>query len=138
MKKLVMPIIIIIAAVVIGFVFYNKNNQEKEIKDYVNNNYKELTTIAKNYLEGNIVEYPEYVKGVESIEGDTTDIVEFFVKQDESIGFYYSTKDIPVAYQNIETDLIELGGNKYTWETDISKGTIIKIRDNWYFYKLSK
>ena len=98
--------------------------------------YEELETIAKNYLNANMVEYPEYVKGVESIQGDKTDIVEFFVKQDESIGFYYSTKDIPVAYQNVETDLIELGGNKYTWELEGNKGTIIKIRDNWYFYKL--
>ena len=136
MKKLIVPIIIIVVAVVIGFVYFNKSKVEDEVSTYVNNNTEELVNIAKEYLGGNVVDYPEDIKKVTEYQGEFTDIVIF--EMNDNYGFYYSTKNLPAAYKNIKTDLIELGGNKYKWMEDTNKGTTIKIKDNWYFYKLDK
>lgn len=136
MKKIIIPIIIVIAIGIIGYIFYSKQEIEEEVKKYVNDNYQELTTIADSYMRNNEVTYPDYIKKVTLYKGIYTDIVEFQVK--DNYGFYFSSKNYPAAKENIDTDLLELGGEKYTWDEENNKGTTIKIRDYWYFYKLNK
>lgn len=135
MKKIIVPIIIVVIVGFIAYVAINKDKEENKVKDYVNENYVELTRIANTYLNNETTTYSSYIKEINVYKGDYTTTVEF--KVDDKYGFYYSTEDLPATYKNIKTDIIELGGDKYKWIEPNNKGTTIKIRDNWYLYKIT-
>lgn len=136
MKKLIIPIILVVVIGFIAYVAINKDKEEKKVKNYVNDNYQELTTIANAYLNEENVTKPTDVIEVNVYKGEYTDTVEF--SMNDKYGFYYSTEDLPTTHKNIKTDLIELGGNKYRWDELGNKGTTIKIRKNWYYFKVTK
>ena len=136
MKKIIVPVIAVIAAVIIGLILLNKDKEEKEVINYVNSNYIELEEIANNYLNNNQVNFPNYIKMVNVYNGKTTTTVEFSVN--DNYGFYYSKDDIAATHKNLDLNLLGLGNNRYTWQENKINGITQKIRDYWYFYKISK
>ena len=114
---------------------------------YVNNNYPELEKIATESIKGNKVDLPKEVESISVHSPDkehvknTNTIVEFLYKGNGTVsntkyyGFYYSTDDLPAAYQNEDYDLLELGGNKWMWSgKGDNEGLTGKIRNHWYYY----
>ena len=136
MKKIVVPAIAIVAVLVIGIILLNKDKEEKEVINYVSSNYIKLEEIANNYLQNNQVAFPKYIKNVNVYNGTKTTTVEFAVN--DNYGFYYSTDNLPTGNKNLDVNLLGLGDNRYTWEDNNGKGIIQKIRDYWYFYKVTK
>ena len=109
----ILAIILVGAGILIGsFLYIARDKTEEEINKYVNKNYKTLEVSAKNQLENKNIEFA--ISGKE--------------------GYYYSKNDKPMAHQNKDEDLIELGGNKYKWNNGITN----KIRKHWYYYRVSK
>ena len=121
MKKIVEIIAIVLIVGVIGYIFITRNNEEKEVIKYVNENYIQLEEVVRN----NASYDNKYIKKVE----EKNDLVIFYVK--DKVGFYYS-KDDQVKTIDGHTNLLGLGDNKYSWDN----GTIIKVRDKWYYFKL--
>lgn len=136
MKKIVVPAIAIVAVLVIGIILLNKDKEEKEVINYVSSNYIKLEEIANNYLQNNQVAFPKYIKNVSVYNGTKTTTVEFAVN--DNYGFYYSKDNLPTGNKNLDVNLLGLGDNRYTWEDNNGKGIIQKIRDYWYFYKVTK
>ncbi len=126
----ILAIILVGAGILIGsFLYIARDKTEEEINKYVNKNYKTLEVSAKNQLENKNIELPEKVEAV-SVYAEN--YVEFAISGKE--GYYYSKNDKPMAHQNKDEDLIELGGNKYKWNNGITN----KIRKHWYYYRVSK
>ena len=121
MKKIIEIVAIVLIVGVIGYIFITRNNEEKEVIKYVNENYIQLEEVVRN----NASYDNKYIKKVE----EKNDLVIFYVK--DKVGFYYS-KDDQVKTIDGHTNLLGLGDNKYSWDN----GTIIKVRDKWYYFKL--
>ncbi len=53
-------------------------------------------------------------------------------------GCYYSSDDVPLAFQNTDTELIQSGNDCWTWNAEgDNHGETSKIMDHWYFFKAS-
>ena len=51
-------------------------------------------------------------------------------------GCYYSPDDVPLAFQNLETELIADGDNSWSWKAEgDNKGVTSKIMDKWYYFE---
>jgi len=136
MKKAleVIGIIVVGSAILIGtFLYIARDRREEQIRDYVNEKYKDLEKVALDQLEGKNVEMPEKVVVINVYDNN---FVEFATSGKE--GFYYSKNNKPMANKNRDVDLLELGGNKYRWENDYNSGITNKIRKHWYYYKVTK
>ncbi len=131
-------------------IYNNLYDNYDSIANYVNNNYKELEKISKKYIAGEKVKYPGVIEYItvcaeyESYCTSTTTTVHFttstkgLVPSGTSIGFYYSTNDIPVGYEGGYDNLEKVGKNKWKWnDVGDNHGTTIKIRDNWYYFDAS-
>lgn len=136
MKKavgIISTIIVGSAILIAGFLFFMQDKREEKLHDYINENYKELEKIAIDQLEGKNVVIPE---NVEKMSVYNENYVEFATSG--LVGFYYSKNDKPMAFENKEVDLIELGDNKYKWQDDYNSGITNKIRKHWYYYRVTK
>lgn len=153
---LVVFVIIVIRYIILISIIMNASNDNNpynnynDIAKYVNENYEELEHIAIEYINGNEVEKPKYVRSISVhspnelyVHTDNT-IVEFdqggsgLVSSSTYYGFYYSENDIPAAFQNSSKELTEYEKNKWSWKgTDDNHGSTIKIRDNWYYFEAS-
>ena len=59
-----------------------------------------------------------------------------FTFGDNFYGCYYSPDDVPLAFQNMNVELIRNGHDFWTWSVDGDKhGETSKIKDNWYYFK---
>ena len=142
MKELKNILIIVVIIGIGGFLIINsmnKNNEVKEISEYVNNNEAELERVAKSIISGKETDKSSDIKSVELYDDNGDKLVLFKLKDsDKNIGFYYSLTNYPSALQSYHLDLIELGGSKYKWDDDKTSGITSKIKDHWYFYKVQK
>ncbi len=143
LMKLKSLFICILVLFIVSGCNFNKYNDYKTISKYVNENYNDLYKIAKEYINGNKIEYKKEIKRISVYKEDNT-IVEFLTRgygmapSSKYIGFYYSENDTPVAFQNEKFDLNKIGKNKWEWKEDgDNHGITIKIRDNWYYYEAS-
>jgi len=118
---------------------YNNGNYQN-IYNYVMENEKELEDVAKKFLNDLGTDMPKKVKAINVYTNEKTTIVEFamnsFTKQYS--GFYYSTNNVPAAFQNADIALNQIEDNIWEWKaTGDNKGKTIKIADNWYYYEAS-
>ncbi len=154
-------LLVVFAVIVIGIIIFisiimsfiddkNPYNNYNDISKYVNENYEELEHIAIEYMNGNEVEKPQYVRSIsvhspdESYVHSNNTIVEFhqggsgLVSSSTYYGFYYSENDIPASFQNSREELTEYEQNKWSWKgVGDNHGSTIKIRDNWYYFEAS-
>lgn len=140
-KNIWYVIAIVLIGGVLAYTILNKEDYQKEIKEYVNNNYEELENVAKEYLTGNTPEYDtNYITDIKVSKNDDNDIVSFYVtKKSTYYGFYYSTKNTPVPYENKNVDLIQTGTGQWIWsKTGDGKGKTGQIRDNWFYFEMTK
>lgn len=139
MKKNTISIIVVAAlAAVLLFLTVNKDNKYKEIEKYVNDNYKELETIAKEYQKGGSYKYDvDKIKDIKVYKIKDTEIVCFlFFDEKTSYGFYYSEQDVAVPYKSSNTELIQTGKSEWIWsKTNESEGKIKQIRKKWFYYQ---
>lgn len=143
LMKLKSLFICILVLLIVSGCNFNKYNDYKTISKYVNENYNELYKIAKEYINGNKIEYKKEIKRISVYKEDNT-IVEFLTRgygiasSSKYIGFYYSENDTPVAFQNEKFDLNKIGKNKWEWKQNgDNHGITIKIRNHWYYYEAS-
>ena len=132
---------VIILIVIIILVNINNYNEYNRISKVVNDNYKELENIAKEYLKGNQVDEPDYVGEITVYKDNKT--VEFYtggqglVSNATYYGFYYNSEDKPISYQN-EFKLKQIGKKEWMWvDKGDNEGKTFKIRDNWYYFEAS-
>lgn len=153
---LVISAIIVIRYIILISIIMNSSNGNNpynnynDISKYVNENYEELEHIAIEYMNGNEVEKPQYVRNISVHSPDelyvhsNNTIVEFdqggsgLVSSSTYYGFYYSENDIPASFQNSSKELTEYEKNKWSWKgVGDNHGSTIKIRDNWYYFEAS-
>ena len=136
---------VIVAVVIITIINYNKREQMLEdIKAYVEANNVNLKKIAEAKIKNEKITLPKHVTSVE-LYGPTKEkdyrIIEFeYANENGTVyGFYYSPKDIPAAYHNENYDLLELGNDKWMWNSeDKGEGKTEKIKPSWYYYSAKK
>lgn len=144
-KKYFLTAVIIflsICAIIAAF-----SNKQRKIFRFVTNNISELEEIAAACLYGDdsIKEYRGVrVEGL--YEGEHS-IVEFYYNgfgiapSSTYYGFYYSPDDVPVAtafFMNYEGyKLTDEKSGEWVWEEAGGDNgcQVVKIRDNWYYYK---
>lgn len=57
---------------------------------------------------------------------------------DTYYGCYYSPDNVPLAFQNVDVELIQNGHNTWEWKADgDNHGSTSKIMEYWYFFKAS-
>ena len=57
---------------------------------------------------------------------------------DTYYGYYYSPDDVPLAFQNFDTELTQDGHDYWVWQADgDNHGATSKIIDNWYYFEAS-
>ena len=153
---LVISAIIVIRYIILISIIMNSSNDNNpynnynDISKYVNENYEELEHIAIEYMNGNELDKPQYVKSISVHSPDklyvnsNNTIVEFhqggrgLVSSSTYYGFYYSKNDIPASFQNSGGELTEYEKNKWSWKgVGDNHGSTIKIRDNWYYFEAS-
>lgn len=130
---------IFIIFIFLAIVFLLNYNNYNSIQRYINNNQDKLYEIAIKMLENEEIHIPLGIKTIRVFDGENK-IVQFdmtsFIKQ--YCGFYYSPKDIPVAFQNSNVELNEIKDNTWEWKsTGDNIGKTIKIIDNWYYFEAS-
>jgi len=60
-----------------------------------------------------------------------------FVPESTYYGCYYSPDDVPLAFQNLDTVLVQ-EGDSWTWVGEGDNcGITTKIMDNWYYFEAS-
>ena len=53
-------------------------------------------------------------------------------------GCYYSPDDVPLAFQNTETELTQCGHDSWKWSAEgDNEGKTMKIMDHWYYFEAS-
>jgi len=136
---------IIIAAVLVILAIYTVNyvsNPERQIKNFINENSKELVTIAESYLNSDTtVKTYKGVKVEQAFRGNN-DIVQFYyggkgiAPASKYYGFYYSPDDVPVAYQNANCNLTDVSDDEWKWSDGTDNGgRTIRIMENWFYYE---
>lgn len=57
---------------------------------------------------------------------------------DTYYGCYYSPDDVPLAFQNFDTELTQDGHDYWVWQADgDNHGATSKIIDHWYYFEAS-
>ena len=60
-----------------------------------------------------------------------------FIPESTYYGCYYSPDDVPLAFQNLDTVLVQ-EGDSWTWVGEGDNcGITTKIMDNWYYFEAS-
>ena len=52
-------------------------------------------------------------------------------------GCYYSPDDVPLAFQNTDTELTQNGHDCWVWKVEGKHGATQKISDRWYYFEAS-
>ena len=68
------------------------------------------------------------------------DMLEFVLtaKGNTYYGCYYSYDDVPLAFQNMEVELIQNGHDYWEWRgKGDNHGSTLKISDYWYYFEAS-
>ena len=53
-------------------------------------------------------------------------------------GCYYSKDDVPLPFQNVDVELVQINDNKWVWQAQgDNKGSTSKIMKNWYYFEAS-
>lgn len=137
---------IIISAVLIILAFCTVNyisNPKRQIKNFINENSKELVTIAESYLDSDTSIKTYKGVEVEQVFSRNNDIVQFYyggkgiAPASKCYGFYYSPDDVPAAYQNSNYNLTDVSDDEWKWlenGTD-NGGRTIRIREKWFYYE---
>ena len=132
------------AGIIVLLIFllaFGKNNEQK-ITRFINSNQANLEEIAMNCLNGN--ETTDTYKGVvvEGVYPGEHRIVQFYfdgtglVPSTTYYGFYYSEDAVPVAFQNINIELVSTADNQWVWDDGTDNGGLTKkIAENWFYYK---
>jgi len=136
--------IIVIAAIIILAVYAIKyiSNPERRIRNFIDQNRKELVTIADAYLNSDTTTKKYKGVKVEQVFSGNHDIVQFYycgvgiVPASTYYGFYYSPDDVPAAYQNTNSILTAVSDNEWEWSDGTDNGgRTIKILKDWYYYE---
>ncbi len=146
-NKVNKPVLItasVIAGVILiaSFVFFMF--PESQIRLQVVMNMGELDLIGRSYFENLTAEELDAIADIEDdgqvYPGDHH-IVQFsaepigFTKSGTFYGYYYSPDDMPVPFNNLDTELVEISEN--VWEWDIfgtNYGKTVKITEGWYYF----
>ncbi len=78
-------------------------------------------------------------KSINSWEGEHG-MTEFIIiaRGDTYYGCYYSPDDVPLAFQNVDVELIPDGENKWTWTAEgDNHGATSKMKEHWYYFAAS-
>lgn len=137
---------IIIAAVLIILAIHTVNyisNPERKIRNFINENSKELVTIAESYLNSDTTIKTYKGVKVENVFSRNNDIVQFYydgkgiAPASKYYGFYYSPDDVPAAYQNMNYNLTYVSDDEWKWSEDGTDngGRTIRIMENWFYYE---
>jgi len=99
--------------------------------------------IEESLLDHNGVPVIWGVNSVNTWEGDH-DMTEFllfasgFGSETTYYGCYYSWDDVPLAFQNLDTELIQHGHAYWKWQGEGDNcGATQKILDHWYYFEAS-
>lgn len=68
------------------------------------------------------------------------DMLEFVLttKGNTYYGVYYSYDDVPIAFQNMEAELIQNGHEYWEWHGEgDNRGSTLRIEDYWYYFEAS-
>lgn len=143
-KKRILLIILICSVVTLIIYCINRDQQEKKIIAFVEENKSDLLRIASRQLEGDfsVSTYKNIkIDGVFK-NSESESIVQFFYSgagiapAGIYYGFYYSPTDTPAAFQNFDISLKRENG-KWSWsEENTDNGGITKrISEGWYYYE---
>lgn len=136
--------IIVLAALIILAVYAVKyiSNPERRIRSFINQNSKELVTIAEAYLNSDAVTKTYKGVEVEQTFRGSHDIVQFYyggvgiVPASKYYGFYYSPDDVPTAYQNANCSLSAVSDDEWEWSDGTDNGgRTIKLFKDWFYYE---
>lgn len=132
-KKIIIvtALIFIFIGVLCCFIGYNSFNSYDKVVKYVIDNKETLLTLAgKSLNHEEITNKPFRIKEI-STYGEN--MVEFSVWSftNQYSGFYYSKEDKPLAFQNVDAELLKEKENIWSWkENGDNGGKTIKIVDN--------
>ena len=128
------------------FPFLSNNNLDsyRKIKNYVNKNISKLDLFVINKINNNDVEQLEAIKDINIYENNENIVIQFetggkgLVPSSTYYGFYYSKKDIPIAFDNNDFELEKIDDNKWKWQ-DVGDnfGITIRIKENWFYFEAS-
>ena len=149
MKKTFFIIITILFFIAIYFVGCSREgvNQQALISEYVKNNQTTLLKIIKEINFNEEIKENEIIeklpKGIKILDVYKTsknsiefDVGEGFISSSHYYGFYYTSKDVPLA-AGIEDKRLKKGGNGYRIQEEGKEDWYYteKIVDNFYFYE---
>ena len=112
------------------------------ISQFVTLHQNDLEKIASDRLNG--FQTAEQYRGivVEGVFSGKHPIVQFssggfgLAPSTTYYGFYYSEDDVPVAFQNVDIELVPTGNDKWTWSDGTDNGgTTQRISECWFSYQ---
>ncbi len=137
-KILITGILILLAICVVKIIL----NPEQRIKNFINQNKTDLTTIAESYLNSDTAIKTYKGITIEQVFRGENDIVQFYyggvgiVPASKYYGFYYSPNDLPAVYQNANYNLSFVSNNEWKWTDGTDNGGITKkLMKNWFYYE---
>ena len=138
--------LIILVAVVIFFADIVANTPERRTTRFYNKNETQLNQIIEGYIaEGTL----SYTHDLGTLSIDMNDVyvnawdgehlmVEFllFTPMGKYRGIYWSADDVPLAFQNMEEQIIQVEENRWEWQGyGDNHGMTTKIDENWYYFE---
>lgn len=142
MKKWNRIIVLAVLIILASYAVKRISNPERRIRNFINQNSKELVTIAEAYLNSDTAIRTYKCVQVEQVFRGSHDIVEFYyggvgiVPASKYYGFYYSPDDVPTAYQNANCSLSAVSDSEWEWSDGTDNGgRTIKLFKDWYYYE---
>ena len=144
MKKMKWFIVVSVAVVFVGS--FVANTPERRATRFYNKNEAELNQIIERYIAEDVLSYSHDL-GTLSVDMDDVHVnawngehlmVEFFLFSPvgKYCGIYWSADDVPLAFQNMEEQIIEVEENRWEWQGyGDNHGLTTKIDENWYYFE---
>ncbi len=135
MKKAVLRLVCVLAVLLVVCCIVLLVDAELRVKCFVLLHGQEIITSYQTY--GSVPAGVGY-KYFNVWEGSHT-MLEFllFSRGDTYFGCYYSFNDVPLAFQNFETELVEKDGG-WSWYTEgDNHGFTQRLAPNWYYFEAS-
>ena len=135
-------ILVGIGAVLIVTVFFFAQDEQKKVTDFVITHKAELESIALNYLGGDETTVKYRGAEVDAVYAGEYPMVQFYYSgsglapSTTYYGFYYSSDDVPAAFQNVEVELTPTASDEWTWDDGTDNGGWTKrIAEHWFYYE---
>ena len=119
-----------------------RGNREARVAAFVREHRAELEQMAADALAGRETAGTYRGVTVDGVFPGEHTIVQFFytgaglVPSPVYCGFYYSEDDVPAAFQNCGSPLVEASGHEWTWEDGTDNGgRTARIEEHWFYYE---